>query len=275
MGKTDAWMPVWIGDYLADTQHLTRDEHGGYWLLLMSYWRAGGPLSDDDKRLAAIVKASPREWKVIRPTLAEFFVVADGVWSHKRAEAELAESRIRKDKAQAKAKAAAKARWPDSPSNPSGNAPSIPPGTPQAKHEECPSPSPSPSSLRSEEKAATNVAAKKRNTRLPTDFYPNETGINAATGLSLVTELDAFRNHHAAKGSLMADWQAAWRTWCGNAHKFAKPASGASGIGRRLTHSQMVAERRIATLDGLTGRNRSKPNGPIHDFIDTDAHFID
>ena len=70
--KTDAWMPLWIGAYLADTQHLTRDEHGAYFLLMMAYWRNKGPLQDDDKRLSSIVKASPKEWKELRPVLVEF-----------------------------------------------------------------------------------------------------------------------------------------------------------------------------------------------------------
>ena len=29
-----------------------------------------------------------------------------------------------------------------------------------------------------------------------------------------------FRNHHIGKGSVMADWSAAWRTWIGNAKEF-------------------------------------------------------
>jgi len=136
--KTDAWMPLWIGPYLADTQHLSRDEHGGYLLLLMAYWRAGAALPDDDKRLSAIAKATPKEWKGLRPVLAEFFTVADGVWSHKRVEEELRESMARKEKAASKAQAAAQARWCKSSSNATGNAPSIP----QALHEQCPTPSP-------------------------------------------------------------------------------------------------------------------------------------
>jgi uncharacterized protein YdaU (DUF1376 family) len=154
--KTDAWMPLWIGSYLADTQHLTRDEHGGYLLLLMAYWRNCGPLQDDDKRLGAIVKASPKEWQAIRPVLAEFFTVADGVWSHKRVEQELAGSLVHKEKAVRKAQAAAQARWGKAASKPSSNAPSDAtsnaPSIPQALHEQCPTPSPLPSSsLRSEE----------------------------------------------------------------------------------------------------------------------------
>jgi uncharacterized protein YdaU (DUF1376 family) len=136
--KTDAWMPLWIGPYLADTQHLTRDEHGGYLLMLMAYWRAGAPLPDDDKRLSAIAKATPKEWKALRPVLAEFFTVANGVWSHKRVEHELAGSLDRKEKAASKAQAAAQARWGKSSSNAPSNAPSIP----QALHEQCPAPSP-------------------------------------------------------------------------------------------------------------------------------------
>jgi hypothetical protein len=86
-----AWMPLWIGDYLADTMKLTRDLHGGYLLLLFAYWRNRGPLRDDDEDLAAIVKASEDEWiERIRPRLMPFFHVDGGHWRHDRADAELA-----------------------------------------------------------------------------------------------------------------------------------------------------------------------------------------
>ena len=32
--------------------------------------------------------------------------------------------------------------------------------------------------------------------------------------------VEAFRNHHVSRGSLMADWEAAWRTWVENEIKF-------------------------------------------------------
>lgn len=140
--KTDAWMPLWIGAYLADTQHLERHEHGAYFLLMMAYWRNGGPLLDEDKRLAAITKATAKEWKTLRTTMAEFFTVADGVWSHKRIEQELASSKQNSERASSKAKAAAQARWKHTDSDASSNAPSML----QALPDECPTPTPTPSS---------------------------------------------------------------------------------------------------------------------------------
>lgn len=152
--KTDAWMPLWIGDYMADTAHLSRDEHGGYLLLLFAYWRSGGALPDDDKRLANIAKATPAEWKKLRSVLVEFFIVAGGVWTSKRMERELNDARHRSEKAHNKAKLAAEARWNHEQKDSSSNAPSMPQAsseharsTPQAMHKECPSPSPSPISI--------------------------------------------------------------------------------------------------------------------------------
>lgn len=149
-------MPLWIGAYLADTQHLTRDEHGAYLLLLMAYWRAGAPLPDDDKRLSAIAKASPKEWKTLRPTMAEFFVVADGVWAHKRVDSELGISFERKVKAQKKAQKGAQVRWGNEPqatesstnfdatSNAPSNASSMPQALLEDMPKQCPTPSPLP-----------------------------------------------------------------------------------------------------------------------------------
>jgi hypothetical protein len=34
------------------------------------------------------------------------------------------------------------------------------------------------------------------------------------------TMFEAFKNHHAAKGSQFADWDAAWRTWVDNQAKW-------------------------------------------------------
>jgi hypothetical protein len=37
-----------------------------------------------------------------------------------------------------------------------------------------------------------------------------------ATDAQILKQTYQFRDHHASKGSLMADWDAAWRTWWGN-----------------------------------------------------------
>lgn len=101
-------MPLYVGDYLADTMHLTRDEHGAYLLLLMAYWRRGGPLPDEAASLAAIAHASIEEWMhTLCTRIKPFFHVVEGLWHHKRVDSELAKAnRIIEQKTKA-----ANSRW--------------------------------------------------------------------------------------------------------------------------------------------------------------------
>ena len=79
------WMPLYVGDYLGDTGHLTTAQHGAYLLLMMHYWRKG-ELPDDNSQLAKITKLPLRTWCDYRPVLQNFF--HDG-WRHKRIDMEL------------------------------------------------------------------------------------------------------------------------------------------------------------------------------------------
>lgn len=107
---TAPYMPLFVADYLADTAHLTAAEHGAYLMLVMNYWQRGKPLPADDRKLARIARMSDAEWMDSRDTLAEFFIEAEGVWSHKRIEAEIAVAEEKTVKAKKAARASAEAR---------------------------------------------------------------------------------------------------------------------------------------------------------------------
>ena len=79
------WMPLYVGDYLGDTGHLTTAQHGAYLLLMMHYWRKG-ELPDNDRQLSKITKLPLKTWCEYRPTLQDFFYEG---WKHKRIDAEL------------------------------------------------------------------------------------------------------------------------------------------------------------------------------------------
>ena len=83
------FMPLYVGDYLADTTHLTAGEDGAYMRLLMCMWRAGGSLPEDDVRLARFCKLTPAQWQRVKPAVMEFFTVSEGVISQRRLSREL------------------------------------------------------------------------------------------------------------------------------------------------------------------------------------------
>lgn len=87
MSKVDVWMPLYIGDYLADTSRLTTEQHGAYLLLIMDYWRSG-PIPDDDVVLAQITRMSPDAWVKSRSVVTSYFTINEGHWVHSRIEKE-------------------------------------------------------------------------------------------------------------------------------------------------------------------------------------------
>jgi uncharacterized protein YdaU (DUF1376 family) len=107
------YMPLFVADYLADTAHLTALQHGAYMMLIMNYWQRGGPLPDDDARLARIARVGPREWSRMRSVISEFFSIADGTWSHSRITTELARVEAKSLKSKKAAQASVQRRFGD------------------------------------------------------------------------------------------------------------------------------------------------------------------
>lgn len=114
------YMQLYVADYLADTAHLTTEEHGAYLLMLFSYWQTGKPLRAD--RLASVARLSNERWADVEKTLKDFFHVKAGSWTHFRVEADLekVDSKSRKNsdagKASARARALAKQELEEPPS---------------------------------------------------------------------------------------------------------------------------------------------------------------
>jgi len=100
-----AWMPLYIGDFLADTMHLNCQETGAYIRLLMHAWQHNGLVPDDNELLTRIVRCHPPHWPRLRNIMLPFFDLTKtpGSWYSKRVALEL----IKSDEISNKRKAAA------------------------------------------------------------------------------------------------------------------------------------------------------------------------
>ena len=111
---------------------------------------------------------------------------------------------------------------------------------------------------------ALRAPKTKPRSQIPANWRPNEAGISLAEacGLDLVRTMQRFTAHHQAKGSLMADWQAAWRTWC------TSPYNTPSGNARHppVTRHEAELNANNARLAELFG----SPTQTDHEIIDGD-----
>lgn len=102
------YMQLYIADYLADTMHLSTEEHGAYLLLMFNYWQTGRPIPKN--RLAKIARLSNDRWIAVESSLKEFFNDNGTEWSQERIERDLEAVKTSISQKSAAGKASAEAR---------------------------------------------------------------------------------------------------------------------------------------------------------------------
>ncbi|MCT4701188.1 DUF1376 domain-containing protein [Enterobacteriaceae bacterium H20N1] len=102
------YMQLYIADYLADTMHLSTEEHGAYLLLMFNYWQTGRAIPKS--RLGKIARLSNDRWISVESSLAEFFNDNGTEWVHERIERDLEGVRSSLEQKSAAGKASAMAR---------------------------------------------------------------------------------------------------------------------------------------------------------------------
>jgi uncharacterized protein YdaU (DUF1376 family) len=233
-----AWMPLYIGDYLADTSHLSVAQHGCYLLLIMHYWQNGN-IPDDDRILARICRCEPEHWTRYYKNVVLNFFKAGGeaggsAYRHGRIDAELA----RYAEISNKRKAAALQMHGRRDANASV----------LHMHLHTQSQSPERDSSESLSPRSPRSRAKPRAT-LPDDFNP-------VVKLEEATELEHFKDHARATGRLCADWNAAWRNWLRSPYR--KPNGTAHGRGRQV---ETIEERGKRLYDACVEREQEVSSG--------------
>jgi uncharacterized protein YdaU (DUF1376 family) len=198
MAKVDIWMPVYIGDYLRDTQDLTAEEHGVYILLLMHYWQRKGDVGSDVKRLAIAARSSV---EITQCVLDSYFILEDGKYKNKRADEELKAASVRSESARDNARK----RWDNAPAMPNechGNAPAYAPGDAECYAESMPNGCSSSSSSSSEkedniyteEKTKKHKYGNEKNVMLSENRYKDlETELGESFLKLCIEELSSYK----------------------------------------------------------------------------------
>lgn len=106
--KSFAYMQLHVGDYLADTIHLTTEEHGAYLLLLFNHFQTRKPIPVE--RLQVITRLSDERWAVVQPTLEHMFNTNGNTWVHERVMKDLGELEALRKRRSKAGKASGKAR---------------------------------------------------------------------------------------------------------------------------------------------------------------------
>lgn len=230
--SNNLYMPLHPGDYLADAAHLTTIEHGAYFLLILNYWQRGEALAADDRKLARICRLSDAEWAEVKPALAEFFIEEDGLWKHKRIEAELVKAVEKSEKARASiAKRYTSVKQTQNERNTDDLRSNYERTTDVERTYNDRTTNQDQEQDQEERKIISAPARSKKGTRLSEDWQPNSDLIATATSLGLSAaqfdrEIAKFRDYWASRAGsqgVKLDWDATARNWMRTAAERANP----------------------------------------------------
>jgi len=276
LSSKPAAIPLFADAYLADTMHLTTEEHGAYLLMLMAAWRYDDcSLPNDDKKLARIVGLTTRRWMQIRETILDFWTVDEG---------RISNARLRKERGYVLQKSEsnrenARKRWETQTTENKGSASSerisernAPPPPPTEEE-----PNGSPSERDAHERDQPRTTGSK-GCRMPDGWRPELTERSQAivdrwpAGM-LEREVAKFCDHAADKGRTSKNWQAAFRKWVDNADQWrnhdaergsanrggpSRSSPGATGGDRGLT----VAQQELARIRSAEAPDQDRRRDP-------------
>ena len=102
------YIQLYVADYLADTMHLSTEEHGAYLLIIFNYWQTSGPIPKN--RLKAISRVFNDRWTDVERSLSEYFNDTGTHWQHDRLDEDLRKVSAKQSDAVKAGKASAEAR---------------------------------------------------------------------------------------------------------------------------------------------------------------------
>jgi uncharacterized protein YdaU (DUF1376 family) len=258
---TPPWMPVYVGDYLKDTSHLTTTEHGAYFLLLMFAWCHNGFVPESRRQCRGIAKLSEEEWKNSAPVIMAFFEKTEKGYRQNRLSLELERAKSMINNRSFIGKLGAKKRWQrQCLDNAVGNGKTM---------QQSQSQSEPPSQSQSEK---VKIVAPNRKKFVAPNYdevliYMQEKAVQNPQ-----EEARAFIDHHQARGWIpagqrtqMKDWKAAVRTWKRNQGRFSRGRQfefKQDQLERELGESSKEFRRRTGLVDEPSGEDFPEEGDP-------------
>ncbi len=271
-------MPLWTDAYLADTQHLTLEEHGAYLKLLMIMWRSPGcRLANDKQKLSKMLAIADRRFNKIWHIVGDFFYESNGFLYQKKLSAvyetlnKVSEQRRRAGMkgAQAKAlknkktrqangqakrklslsKTAAKRKQTvkQNGSNQNQNLTEKGGLTPSPKENDDNANLPLPDPNGSAQPEGTDHATQRRGTKLASDWRPDadqigyaiEKGYSRDEAESIADQFVNYFTNGKGKNQAHINWDRTWQTWISTELRTRPPAG--KRVKRDSPHSAMLA----------------------------------